>query len=284
MSAVPPDKNSRGRRCRQRRRGRPTHVAIIIDGNGRGRRRVTCRGSPVTGKARSAVRRAIRAAIAKRRLLADDLCLQQRELAPPAGEVLRSHRPAAPLPAERDRRVRSRTVCGCASSATGTGSMRHPGATWPAPERDTAANARAEPDGRAVVWRAGGNRYRRACGCRGCARRQTRPGALDEAVFAGFLATAGIPDPDLIIRTSGEQRLSNFLLWQAAYAELVFLDVLWPDFGPDHFAAHWRIRPARAAIRCAAGLNAPRGFRNEPCIGSFTDVMGDTKRICDCCE
>jgi undecaprenyl diphosphate synthase len=62
-------------------------------------------------------------------------------------------------------------------------------------------------------------------------------GDLDEAVFAGFLATAGTPDPDLIIRTSGEQRLSNFLLWQAAYAELVFLDVLWPDFDQQHFQA-----------------------------------------------
>jgi undecaprenyl diphosphate synthase len=62
------------------------------------------------------------------------------------------------------------------------------------------------------------------------------PARLDEAVFADFLATAGMPDPDLVIRTSGEQRLSNFLLWQAAYAELVFLDVLWPDFGPEHFA------------------------------------------------
>jgi undecaprenyl diphosphate synthase len=59
----------------------------------------------------------------------------------------------------------------------------------------------------------------------------------DEAVFASFLFTAGIPDPDLLIRTSGEQRLSNFLLWQAAYAEFVFLDVLWPDFDADHFAA-----------------------------------------------
>jgi undecaprenyl diphosphate synthase len=62
------------------------------------------------------------------------------------------------------------------------------------------------------------------------------PARLDEAVFADFLTTAGMPDPDLVIRTSGEQRLSNFLLWQAAYAELVFLDVLWPDFGPEHFA------------------------------------------------
>ena len=63
------------------------------------------------------------------------------------------------------------------------------------------------------------------------------PARLDETVFAGFLATAGMPDPDLVIRTSGERRLSNFLLWQAAYAELVFLDVLWPDFNADHFAA-----------------------------------------------
>ena len=45
----------------------------------------------------------------------------------------------------------------------------------------------------------------------------------------------GIPDPDLIIRTSGEQRISNFLLWQAAYAELIFLPVLWPDFGDAEF-------------------------------------------------
>jgi undecaprenyl diphosphate synthase len=64
---------------------------------------------------------------------------------------------------------------------------------------------------------------------------QIDPARLDEAVFADFLTTAGMPDPDLVIRTSGEQRLSNFLLWQAAYAELVFLDVLWPDFGPEHF-------------------------------------------------
>jgi undecaprenyl diphosphate synthase len=63
------------------------------------------------------------------------------------------------------------------------------------------------------------------------------PDAADDEMFAGFLSTAGIPDPDLLIRTSGEQRLSNFLLWQAAYAELVFLDVLWPDFDEAHFAA-----------------------------------------------
>ena len=61
------------------------------------------------------------------------------------------------------------------------------------------------------------------------------PEAVDEAAFARQLFTAGQPDPDLIIRTSGEQRLSNFLLWQAAYAEFLFLDVLWPDFGAEQF-------------------------------------------------
>lgn len=56
------------------------------------------------------------------------------------------------------------------------------------------------------------------------------PAEIDEQSFAGKLFTAGIPDPDLLIRTSGEKRISNFLLWQSAYAEMVFLDVLWPDF------------------------------------------------------
>ncbi len=57
-----------------------------------------------------------------------------------------------------------------------------------------------------------------------------RPEDIDEGRLETFLYTAGMPDPDMVIRTSGEQRLSNFLLWQSAYAELVFLDVLWPDF------------------------------------------------------
>jgi len=54
---------------------------------------------------------------------------------------------------------------------------------------------------------------------------------IDETRLSASLFTAGIPDPDLLIRTSGEQRISNFLLWQLAYTELVFIDTLWPDFG-----------------------------------------------------
>jgi len=60
------------------------------------------------------------------------------------------------------------------------------------------------------------------------------PDEIDADGFAGYLATADIPDPDLLIRTSGEQRISNFLLWQIAYTELVFSDVLWPDFDRSH--------------------------------------------------
>ena len=57
---------------------------------------------------------------------------------------------------------------------------------------------------------------------------------IDDSRFERELLTAGVPDPDLLIRTSGEQRISNFLLWQSAYAELVFVDTLWPDFGKEH--------------------------------------------------
>ena len=61
--------------------------------------------------------------------------------------------------------------------------------------------------------------------------------ALTEKEFSEYLDTAGIPDPDLVIRTSGEERISNFLLWQAAYAEFVFTDVLWPDFNKEELLA-----------------------------------------------
>ncbi len=63
------------------------------------------------------------------------------------------------------------------------------------------------------------------------------PDVIDEAALGHELFTANIPDPDLVIRTSGEQRISNFMLWQCAYAELVFLDTLWPDFSREDFIA-----------------------------------------------
>jgi undecaprenyl diphosphate synthase len=63
------------------------------------------------------------------------------------------------------------------------------------------------------------------------------PAAIDEQLFERELLTLGLPDPDLMIRTSGEQRISNFLLWQSAYSELVFVDKYWPDFGKDDLEA-----------------------------------------------
>ena len=67
------------------------------------------------------------------------------------------------------------------------------------------------------------------------------PEEIDEAMVSDHLYTAGQPDPDLIIRPSGEERLSNFLIWQAAYSEFVFMDVLWPDFKPEHLEEAIRI-------------------------------------------
>lgn len=71
------------------------------------------------------------------------------------------------------------------------------------------------------------------------------PDSISADTLGGFLDTSGIPDPDLVIRTSGELRLSNFLLWQAAYAELVFLPCYWPDFGRTDLAEALRSYASR---------------------------------------
>ena len=63
------------------------------------------------------------------------------------------------------------------------------------------------------------------------------PSKINEEMFSGYLETVGIPDPDLLIRTSGEKRISNFLLWQTAYSEFIFTDTLWPDFSAEDFDA-----------------------------------------------
>ncbi len=88
------------------------------------------------------------------------------------------------------------------------------------------------------------------------AQGQLRDTEIDATLIAKHLDTCGIPDPDLIIRTSGEQRLSNFLLWQAAYAEFVFLPVLWPDFDRAAFVA--ALAEFGARERRFGGVPAPR--------------------------
>jgi len=64
--------------------------------------------------------------------------------------------------------------------------------------------------------------------------KQISPADIDEKIFENELSTSGIPDPELLIRTSGETRISNFLLWQIAYSELYFTPILWPEFRKDH--------------------------------------------------
>ena len=81
-----------------------------------------------------------------------------------------------------------------------------------------------------------------------------RPEAITEDLLASRLDTSGLPDPDLVIRTSGEQRLSNFLLWQAAYSELVFVPVFWPDF--DRATLEGAIAEYRTRERRFGGLAA----------------------------
>jgi undecaprenyl diphosphate synthase len=78
--------------------------------------------------------------------------------------------------------------------------------------------------------------------------------SVTRELFTSYLATAGIPDPDLVIRTSGEQRLSNFLIWQTAYSEFVFTNALWPDFGKADLVA--AIREYQARDRRFGGLTA----------------------------
>jgi undecaprenyl diphosphate synthase len=91
---------------------------------------------------------------------------------------------------------------------------------------------------------------------------QLNPDKLDEKAFARYLDEPGLPDVDLFIRCSGEQRTSNFLLWQSAYAELMFLDTLWPDFDRRHL---WRAIESYAARdrRFGAAVDAVRKPQNS---------------------
>ena len=81
-----------------------------------------------------------------------------------------------------------------------------------------------------------------------CVRGELAPGAIDETLLGDALALGGLPDPDLFIRTGGERRISNFLLWNLAYTELYFTECLWPDFGEqalDEAVAWFQARKRR---------------------------------------
>src|SRR3984885_1430794 len=210
------------------------HVAIIMDGNGRwanSRRMPRIAGHREGARA---VRRAVEAAIRTGVSWLTIYAFSSENWRRPAGEVLdltgllrrylRSEIDELKQSGVRLRFIGDR----CRFDADIQTDLE-------AAERDTAANSKLN----LTIALSYGARAEIAAAAR-AALGAVRDGCLDpndlgEEAFARFLATAGMPDPDLIIRTSGEQRLSNFLLWQAAYAELVFLDVLWPDFDEDHF-------------------------------------------------
>jgi undecaprenyl diphosphate synthase len=214
----------------------PTHVAIIMDGNGRwaaSRRLPRIAGHREGARA---VRRTIEAAIRAGVGWLTIYAFSSENWRRPAGEVLDltgllRHYLRTEIAELRANGVRLRVI-----GERGRFDADIQG-DLAAAERDTAGNTRLN----LTVALSYGARAEIVAAARAAAAAvrdgSLDPAALDEAAFGGWLATSGMPDPDLIIRTSGEQRLSNFLLWQGAYAELMFLDVLWPDFGAEHFAA-----------------------------------------------
>ncbi len=88
------------------------------------------------------------------------------------------------------------------------------------------------------------------------------PDAIDETLISGTLGTVGLPDPDLLIRTAGEMRLSNFLLWQISYAELYVTDIFWPEFSTEHL--HASIRAFAARDRRFGGRPPPPSTPDTP--------------------
>ena len=208
----------------------PVHVAIIMDGNGRW---ATSRGLPRTAghrKGAEAVRRTIESAIdlgvsyltlygfslenwkRPRTEVADLMGLLRLYLSREIGQLVQNG-------------VRIRFI-GDRSRLPGDIKQLMDEA-----EAETQANVRLN----LIFAMSYGSRQEIVAASRALAREAAAgrldPEDIDEGAFANRLETADIPDPDVVIRTSGEKRVSNFLLWQLAYAELVFIDTLWPDFG-----------------------------------------------------
>lgn len=217
-------------------RGVPTHVAIIMDGNGRW---AASRHLPRIAGHREgarAVRRTIEAAINHGVAWLTIYAFSSENWRRPRGEVVDL---TMLLRAYLRSEVAELKTNGVRLHFIGDRARFDPDIQrdLEIAERDTAGNSRLD----LAVALSYGARDEIAAAARAIgaavADRRLDPARIDEALFASYLTTRGMPDPDLIIRTSGEQRLSNFLLWQGAYAELLFLDVLWPDFGAEHFAA-----------------------------------------------
>ncbi|MBV8189668.1 MAG: isoprenyl transferase [Alphaproteobacteria bacterium] len=211
----------------------PAHVAIIMDGNGRWAK---ARGLPrAAGHRRGAdaVRRVVRGAGELGIPMLTLFAFSTENWARPADEVadlmglLRHY-----LRSELDELLRNGARLRVIGNREGLPEDIVRGISDA--ERQTQSNTRIDVNicvnygARDEILQATRNLARRV------AAGELSPERIDEQHFERELLTAGLPDPDLVIRTSGEQRISNFLLWQCAYAELVFVDTLWPDFGKDH--------------------------------------------------
>jgi len=212
----------------------PAHVAIIMDGNGRW---ASARGLPRIAGHRAgaqAVRRTIEAAIRHRVGWLTLYAFSSENWRRPLAEVidltgLLRHYVRSEVAELHDAGVRMRFIGDRTRfDADLQDDLHHA-------ERLTERNTRLN----LIVALSYGARAEIATAARRLAEAaqagRLDPASITEESFGRGLDTADIPDPDLILRTSGEQRLSNFLLWQGAYAELLFLDVLWPDFGQAHF-------------------------------------------------
>ena len=210
----------------------PRHVAIIMDGNGRWAK---ARGLPRTAGHRQgveAVRRTIKAAIADGIRYLTLYGFSSENWNRPAAEVrelmgLLRHYLSSEIAELHEQGVRLRFI---------GDRTRLPAdiiARIDAAERRTAGNTVFT----LVIALSYGSRDEILAAARRVAVRAAQgdldPDAIGQEEFSRHLLTSDIPDPDLVIRTSGEQRLSNFLLWQSAYAELVFTKCLWPDFDAE---------------------------------------------------
>jgi len=216
--------------------GGPAHVAIIMDGNGRWAK---ARGLPrAAGHKRGAdaVRRVVRSAVELGVSYLTLFGFSAENWQRPVTEVadlmslLRFYleREVAELGREG---VRFRVIGDRARLPADTVSLIDDA------ERSTASNTRLT----LVIALSYGSRQEIVAAAQSlaadCVAGRLQPGDIDQGLLSARLFTTDIPDPDLLIRTSGEQRISNFLLWQLAYTELVFTDTLWPDFGHDQLAA-----------------------------------------------
>ncbi len=209
----------------------PLHVAIIMDGNGRW---AAARGLPRLAGHREgakAVRRTIEAAIGQGVRYLTLFAFSSENWQRPPGEVadltfLLKHYLRSELNELHEQGVclkiigeRERFGDNLASELAGA-------------EARTAQNTRLT----LVMALSYGGRADIVEAARRALAAGMTPETMTEQSFCALLSTDTIPDPDLLIRTSGEKRISNFLLWQSAYSEMLFTDVLWPDFGPEDFA------------------------------------------------